>query len=376
MRTHAARPPLTRLLVMALIALTSTAALAGEPPALASGAGRSRRPGMPGHWPRGIVWASSGTTACWMGYHLERLMLRVPPGAVAAPDGRRLAWVDRGQDRPTVRVGPIPEGPWISLFTAGAGTSLERPRWSPRGGWLVVTAHGPGGSRAHLLRPAEGGRSLSFDALDVDVAPDERTAALALPPAAGGAVVLVDLVSGHQRVLARPPDPGVISLGRPRFDAAGARLLVVETWRAPEGPADQVVWVLDVASGASTLLLPRLGPAGEPAWSPDGGAVAYLDETGRLMAVEVATRRRVVLVDGPLGQPASSDLRSQIVAFAWTPDSAAVVFAVAHMPRGTKSSPPVGGEVYAVDVGEPATWGLGEGPAEVLSVLALEGIPR
>jgi Tol biopolymer transport system component len=108
------------------------------------------------------------------------------------------------------------------------------------------------------------------------------------------------------------------------------------------GTDTQVIWVGDADGGNTSLLVDCQVPcrwADEPAWSPDGGSVAYQRMTSTdgvdvstLEILDLATRQTRILFTGPAGK--------QISAPRWSGDGTRIVFE-------SVTSPAAGAEVTA-----------------------------
>ena len=185
-----------------------------------------------------------------------------PPGADGSPDwspdGRRVAWVARPGGRPDV---------WVATLRGGPARRLTR------GGDGVLPAWSPDGRRIAYLRAASG---------DLEVVP------------AGG---------GPSRVVGRGLSPGPSA---PVWSPAGRLLAAVSA-------AGRLV-VLDAAGGPRRIL----GPCADPAWAPDGRAIACLvGPRGALVLrpPDGAAPRRLVAATDALSPPA------------WSPGGAGIAFA-------------------------------------------------
>jgi hypothetical protein len=247
------------LLVLASGVLVSTL-LAQPPSGLGTGVGKSRRSGAPGHWPSGTVWVAAGERGSFLGYHLERRDFKVPAGAVPSPDGQRIAWHRISADRVSLQIGPLPEGPWKTVWEGAELLAVERPRWTRSGEAICFAEASPKGAVFHVIPVGSprGGRHLPAEA--GDVSPDGAKAAITRK----GELLAVDLASGKEHTLYQAPDGNVTTLDSPRFSPDGQRVLAVEIWRAPSEPADQLLLVFDMAGGRPAVLAPRLGTAATP----------------------------------------------------------------------------------------------------------------
>jgi Tol biopolymer transport system component/DNA-binding winged helix-turn-helix (wHTH) protein len=158
------------------------------------------------------------------------------------------------------------------------------------------------------LRPV-GALSLPVGIECFDVSPDGRQLAATdwVAPPDGGTLALVDLASGVEE--------GLGSGLCPAFSPDGRRLAYLG-----HGEDDRGLWVLDLASRSRARVAPDAGGVGlsernaarRPAWSPDGGRLAYesngLSEGSGVMVVELAKDERKLVAPGVFGN------------LAWSPD--------------------------------------------------------
>ena len=72
-------------------------------------------------------------------------------------------------------------------------------------------------------------------------------------------------------IVGRPGEPA--PFGTMKVSPDGSKAVVVQ--RDPRQPENSDLWIVDLASGASTRLTFDPGPDGQPVWSPDGRYVAW-----------------------------------------------------------------------------------------------------
>ena len=119
--------------------------------------------------------------------------------------------------------------------------------------------------------------------------PDGRTVALA----SRGWLWLLDLETRHARRLTAG---GAVD-ARPAWSPDGARLAFVR-----DSGDETAVVVLDVASGAERVVAEEPGLELDPTWTPDGGALVYAAAGERgvgLRRLDLATGERSVVTDAP-----------------------------------------------------------------------------
>ncbi len=244
-----------------------------------------------------------------------------------SPDGTRIAFIsDRAGEKQVWVIGP--EGGEARQLTTGTLAPSELS-WSPDGRWLAVVGKpqpppGPAGSDVRVFSRLR----YKFDGEGFW---DGRWKQVLVLPAGGGEARQVTHEECDHTAPAWSPD---------------GRWLA---YAANPGPgADQTtvtdIWVAPADGGAAPRCLTKgLGPASQPAWSPDGARIAYV---GHDNACWGATNFAVWVVPAAGGDPLCltrsldrsvghhiiSDLRAHPGAggLGWTPDGSRVVFMYAE----------------------------------------------
>jgi dipeptidyl aminopeptidase/acylaminoacyl peptidase len=232
-----------------------------------------------------------------------------------SPDGLRVAFVvataDRGTDKLAARiwVAPADGSSAAKPFTSGPEDSA--PRWSPDGRWLAFVADRGRGSQLHLLS-LNGG-----EALVLTEAPHGVSQPTWSPDSSKLAFV------ARRGEWKKPEDRSVLEKSAPqvieglysRYDGIG--------WF--DGRRSHL-FVVAVEGGESKQITDGDWDDADPAWSPDGGRLAFVsdrsmtrcDEVHRdVCVVTVGTPRRVRRLTRGLGTTASPQ---------WSPDGTRIAY--------------------------------------------------
>lgn len=207
-------------------------------------------------------------------------LLAVPAEPALSPDGARVVYVlhtlDRERDRNVHQLWTVPTagGTPRRLTTGVADTA---PAWSPDGSRLAFLRDG----QVHLL---------ASDGAE----PEQATT---LP---GGAGVPVWSPDGARIAFTAAVDPtdgtGPLVTRRLDFQADGAGMY---------GPVRHQLHVLDLASGECRQVTDGTDHAGQPAWSPDGRALAFTRKVGDDSDLTLRTAVHLLDVDDPTAAPRS-----------------------------------------------------------------------
>jgi Tol biopolymer transport system component len=176
------------------------------------------------------------------------------------------------------------------------------PRWT-RDGRRVLFSSDRSGNWQIWEVGAEGGaarrvRANAAREWQADLAPDARRLAF-LSNLDGPECLWLRDGASAARVLVRH-GAGTV-LGNPQWSPDGRRIVFSSNWRFP----GHRVYVLDVASGATTRISPLTSGGCEPRFSPDGRRVVYVRRShltrqrSWLVEADLATGQERVLVDWP-----------------------------------------------------------------------------
>jgi len=263
--------------------------------------------------------------------NLDVFELEVAVDPQISPDGEQIVYVRRSGDimtdrnRASVWIVDSDGAEHRPLLTGT--TSFSSPRWSPSGDRLAYVSEAEGRGQELYVRWMDTGQSALISNLAeapaaINWSPDGRWIAFTAfvkvdsksfaeaPKAPDGAewappVVVIDSLNyrsdgsgysepGFSHVFVLPAEggsPRQITSGD--FDHEGplswspdSRQIVLSANRNDDWeykPRNTDLWLIDVASGDMTQLTDRDGPDMAPAFSPDGGQIAYLGYDDRKM---------------------------------------------------------------------------------------------
>lgn len=208
-----------------------------------------------------------------------------------SPDRRWVAWLWNGK--------ADGNGPWIAptsgdapprlLMEPGSGWDCESFTWAPDSGSIIAARRRDGEEQVGLQRlwldPARPADTLLPDrpgyyVYSAQLHPDGRRLVYAASrdpeTGLGGDILHLyehDIATGAQRVLASPRRSAKLM---PKLDPTGRRILYLRNDHDPSGRA---LWVYDLETGADREIHNPGGPAkADGVWSPDGTAIAFVDE--------------------------------------------------------------------------------------------------
>ena len=191
---------------------------------------------------------------------------RSPSDAHLHPDGVRVAFVVTQMD---LEADAYVSSIWLhddgDARTLTSGRADRSPRWSPDGATLAFLRKGPGDDdRPQVaLLPVDGGEASVVTDFELGVS------SIAWSP--DGSRLLLEVaeyVDGIEDEAERKRAPRRITHPAFRFDNVG--------WTHDKRTH---LWLLEVASGATTRITEGDCSENSPAWSPDGSTIAYLSAT-------------------------------------------------------------------------------------------------
>ncbi len=272
-----------------------------------------------------------------IGADLFRYLQSVSDPALS-PDGLRcayvLSWVDADSAEGRSRIYQVdaagPAGTGLAGADGSGGRAFTQgdldthPRYSPDGALLAflrADAAGVNGVRQVWLMPSDGGEawrltSVANGVIDFAWAPDSARLAVV-------ADVCPD--DGEVSDSGGGDEPRVREVRRIRYrhDAIG--------WR---GDCHWHIFIVDVHGGAALQLTDGDWDDMAPAWSPDGGRIAFI--SGRSAERDVTATNEIYVVDVPAAAASSSESESDAVlpeAALWS-EGLADVAAVSWAPDG------------------------------------------
>lgn len=215
-----------------------------------------------------------------------------PEEAVWSSDGRRLAvtWTEGGRTRLLGLFGPADgqppaEGTGLPLADGEAGWAS----WAPDGLWIAYAAGTRGARDIHRARPdgtgAEALTGTESDDYDPAYSPDGRTLAFVSDRDGGVAkLYLMPAGGGEARLAAELPGP----VRRPVWAPDGRRLAV------EVAEASELVTYFVAPEGGGWG---RFMPGAEPAWSPDGERVLFVERDTIFWRLAAGGSRNLLVPD-------------------------------------------------------------------------------
>ena len=238
------------------------------------------------------------------------------PEVALSPDGRLVAYtrvdvdLERDDYRSSLHLVPAEGGEPVRL-TQDRGRD-SAPRWSPDGRWLAFLSDRDGKPVQLYLLPVGGGEPHRLTKLAGGAGPGEWS-----PD--GSRIVFCARVSKEP-----PPEdraardrwakrPRVVTRGQYKADGSGYTFDAVSQ-----------VFVADVGSGAVAQLTSGDAEHATPAWSPDGGRIAYVRARTGLMDFRLLDAW-VMDADGRRARRVS-ETAGRALAPAWSPDGRTIAF--------------------------------------------------
>ncbi|HEU5424606.1 MAG TPA: DPP IV N-terminal domain-containing protein [Nitrolancea sp.] len=239
-----------------------------------------------------ILFAQKGDISLWQGGKLQQVTHLGDASAPSwAPDGQRFVFVRTGDGWSDLFVGQLGGDQYQQLthdrpngqigtqaFVDNASWALD-PDWSPSGDTIAYVS--------------DLGTQLNF-------------------------LWLIQGLGNQPRQVAASTSNQQLVEG-PSFSPDGSKIVYTQRVQ-PDSSIDRTteLWMVDLESGKATRLVQGGNGSYDPAWSPDGRWIAFVQRTGQqndLWLVSAKGGTAVKLTSGP-----------QVVAPAWAPDSSSIAF--------------------------------------------------
>lgn len=221
------------------------------------------------------------------GTGMERLLEGRAPAW--SPDGTQITFrrgnPNRGGGLDTTIYTARADGTAVQIVATGvsgeASGESGQPVWSPDGtliafdtlGGIYVVA--PDGSDLRRISRYEG--DLACYDLQPSWSPDGTKLAFAVLCDGGNEGIWTVTLDGSERALLLAPTEDLVDLSQPVWSPDGTQIAFVGVTRTGSGGGDfqRDIWVMNADGTGSRRLTDGSAPVAEPAWSPDGTAIAY-----------------------------------------------------------------------------------------------------
>lgn len=258
----------------------------------------------------------------------DLIRLAVPSQPALSPDGTRIAYVlrtlDAERDRNVDELWLVGAARGEAARRLTAGPADSSPAWSPDGARLAFLRAGQ-----VVLLAAAGGEPLQVTDLPLGAgapqwSPDGRRLAFTAPVDP----VRVDPAGGAPGSGAR--GSGARGSGAPGSGAPGPMVSDGLGYQADGagmvGSIRHQLHVLDVDTGELRRLTGGPESAGTPAWSPDGGTLAFTCRAGADSDLRFRTPVHLLAVDDPDARPRPIAFADGVAgAVGWVPDGSALL---------------------------------------------------
>lgn len=285
-------------------------------------------------------------------------------GPAMSPDGRQVAYtltersLDENRSQSDLWLIASLGDEWTaSARLTSTAFDESAPEWSPDGSRLGFLSRETGRSQVWVMDPvthtrravteapagvrsfawSPEGNHIAYVAADVpETSPDATRTVIVVEPrvevwgrswiSAMHHLWVVGVDTGETRRLTEGTD---FSASDPSWSPDGRRMAYVRR-PTPEPysnyPNDYLtdIWVLDVEDGSSRRLTDNPGPDRDPAWSPDGGRIAYLARDGDSPIIGLLYLHLIPATGGPPRSIAPA-FEGSIARFAWSAGGEAIV---------------------------------------------------